>query len=149
MHKKEIVLMASLLERFHSSSRSQRQRWNATPRAMRIIFYAAVFSFFASIRVLSLLMSTTYLSSLEILLNIVGLGGLAVAVVAVVVWQSYRLIPVLGIFGILLVAGAAYSEMGSQLIAAGSPMHRQLEVLGNIGTFSMMMGYAFFFAFYP
>ena len=70
--------MASFLERLHSFHVSRRQIWNSTPRAMRICFYAAVFSLFASVSVLVLLMRTTYLSPFEILLNIVISGGLAV-----------------------------------------------------------------------
>lgn len=139
--------MASLLERLHSERLSRRQTWKSTPRAVRICFYAAIFSVFASIGVLSLLMSNTYLSPLENFLNIVIWGGIAVACAAASIWQRYWLIPVFIIFQILLSVFAAYFYTGSQLIAAGSPMHRQLEVLGTIGTAAVVVGYVLFIVF--
>lgn len=139
--------MASLLERSHGSRLSRRQIWKSTPRAVRICFYAAVFSVFASIGVLSLLMSTTYLSSLEILLNIVIWGGIAVACAAASIWQRYWLIPVFIVFQILFSVFAAYFYTRSQLIAAGSPMHRQLAVLGIIGIVAVVAGYVLFIVF--
>ncbi len=139
--------MASLLERSHGGSLSRRQTWKSTPRAVRICFYAAVFSVFASIGVLSLLMSTTYLSSLEIFLNVVIWGGIAVACAAASIWQRYWLIPVFIIFQIFISVFAAFSYTGSQLMAAGSPIHRQLEGLGIIGIFAVVAGYMFFIVF--
>jgi len=119
-------------------------RWKSSPRGARVCFYAAVFSLFASIRMLSLLMSTTSLSALEIFLNIGFWGGIAVAYAAAWLWQRYWLIPVLIIFQVLSSVFAAQSYTGSQLIAAGSPMHRQLEVLGTIGIVAVAVGYVLF-----
>jgi hypothetical protein len=143
--------MASLLERLRSFRLSRRRTWRSTPRAMRFCFYAAVFSLFASVEVLVLLMGTAYLSPLTIFLNVVIFGGFGVAYVAVSIWQRYWLIPVLMIGQIVLsaVVGALYYHMGSQpqLTAAGSPMHRQLEVLGIIGIVSVSLGYFLFIWF--
>jgi serine phosphatase RsbU (regulator of sigma subunit) len=143
----EIMPMASVLERLHSGRLSRRQTWKSTPRAVRICFYAAVFSLFASISVLSLLTSITYLSPLEIFLNIVIWGGIAVASAAAWLQQRYWLIPVFIIFQILFSVVVALYRTGSELIAAGSPMHRQLEVLGNIGIVSVVVGYVLFIVF--
>ena len=141
--------MASLLERFYGVRPSRRQSWKSTPRAMRICFYAAVFSLFASVSVLILLTRTTYLSPLDIFLNIVIIGGFAIAYAAASIWQLYWLLPVLVIseFVFFFVVGA-HSSPGSQLIAAGSPLHRQLEVLGIIGIVSVVLGYFLFVAFF-
>lgn len=141
--------MASLLERLRPGRLSRRQTWNSTPRAVRICFYAVVFSLFASVEVLVLLMSTTYLSPLQIFLNIVVFGGFSIVYAAVWIWQRYWLIPVLMIGqGVLsTVLGAHYYHTGSQLIASGSPMHRQLEVLGIIGIVSVVVGYVLFIVF--
>jgi len=116
---------------------------------MRICFYAAVFSLFASVSVLILLMRTTYLSPLDIFLNIVIIGGFAIAYAAASIWQLYWLLPVLVIseFVFFFVVGA-HSSPGPQLIAAGSPLHRQLEVLGIIGIVSVVLGYFLFVAFF-
>lgn len=139
--------MASLLERLDSRLRSQRKAWKATPQAMRICFYGAVFSLFASIGALDLVMITIYLSPLEIFLNILFWGGIAVVCAVVFLSQRYWLVPVLGIFVVLFAFVDARSLIGSQLIAAGSPMHRQLEALGIIGIVSVSLGYGLFIVF--
>lgn len=70
---------------------------------MRICFYPAVFSLFASVGVvLVLLMSTIYVSPLQIVRNILITGGFAIAYAASRLWQRYWLIPVLGILQFLL-----------------------------------------------
>ena len=124
--------MASLLERLDSRLLPQRQTWKSTPRAMKICFYAAIFSLVATYEVLLSVMRTTFLSPLEIFLNIVIFSGLWVATTDIIQSGRYRRIPVLGILGVLSVFVLANYPMGSQLIAAGSPMHRQLGVLGII-----------------
>ncbi len=144
--------MESLLERLGSHFRTQRQmwsvkRWESAPRAIKICFYAAVFSLFNSVGALVLVMNTIYLSPFQIFLNIVIWGGTAVTCIAVLLAKRYWLIPVLGICIVLFAVVDARSLMGSQLIAAGSPMHRQLKVLGIIGIVSVYLGYVFFIAF--
>lgn len=139
--------MANLLERLDSRLLSQRQTWKSTPRPMKICFYAAVFSVFASISVLALLMRTTSLSPLEIFLNVVIQGGFGVAFLAALVSQRFRLVPLLAIFAVLFTVVVATYPTGSQLIAVGSPIDRQLKVLGNIGIVSVMLGYVLFSAF--
>jgi serine phosphatase RsbU (regulator of sigma subunit) len=116
---------------------------------MRICFYAAVFSLFASVSVLVLLMSTSYLSPLQIILNIVITGGFAVAYAAVSIWQRYWFIPILGfVEGILFALLGAHYVARSQLIAPGSPLHGQFETLGIIGIVSVLLGYALFLVFF-
>ena len=139
--------MASLLERLDGRFQSQRQIWKSTPRAMKICFYAAIFSLVATYQVLILLMRTTYLSPLEIFLNIAIFGGLFVATSDIVQSGRYWLIPVVAILGVVSVVVLALYPMGSRLITDGSPMHRQLEELGIIGIVSLVLGYLFFRAF--
>ncbi|HKD80005.1 MAG TPA: PP2C family protein-serine/threonine phosphatase [Candidatus Angelobacter sp.] len=134
--------MASFLERFHSFRLSGRQIFKSTPRTIMICIYAAIFLLFASINVLFLLMSTAYLSPLEIFLNIVIPGVIVVGFAAVLLSQRYWLIPVLIISQILFSVFGAHS--GLQLIAPGSAMHRQLEVLGTIGIVSVLLGCVLF-----
>ena len=137
------------LERPRSVRMSRRETWKSTPRAMRICFYAAVFSLFASVAVLVLLMGTTYLSPLQIILNIVIMGGCAIAYAAFSIWQRYWLIPVLGVFeGVLFALLGAYYMASSQLISPGSLLHRQLEILGFIGILSVLLGYVLFVLFF-
>jgi serine phosphatase RsbU (regulator of sigma subunit) len=89
-------------------------------------------------------MRTTYLSPLEIFLNVVIFGGLGVAAAEIVRSGRYWLIPVLAIVGVPTAGVIGYYGMGSGLIADGSPMHRQLVVLGNIGIWSGLLGYWLF-----
>ena len=140
--------MANLLGRVRSVRRSPRLSWQSTPRGMRACFYAAVFLLFASTGALVLLMRTTYLSPLEIFLNIVITGGFAVAYAAVWLWQRYWLIVVLLIAEKFLFSFVGAHNNGSQLIAPGSPLHRQLEILGTIGIISVALGYLLFVAFF-
>ncbi len=139
--------MASLLERSQRGGLWRRQTWKLTPGAVKIYFYAAIFALFASIGVLSLLMSTAYLSALAIFLNIVIWGGFAVACASVWIGQRFWLIPVFIIFQVLFSILVAESYTGSRLIAAGSPLQRQLEVLGIIGIVAVVAGYVFFIVF--
>jgi serine phosphatase RsbU (regulator of sigma subunit) len=116
---------------------------------MRICFYAAVFSLFASVGALALLMRTSYLSPLEIVLSVVIFGGFAVAYAAVSIWQRYWLIPVLGMVeGVLFALLGAHYRARLQLIAVGSPLNRQVEILGIIGIDSVLLGYALFVVFF-
>ena len=141
--------MASLLERLHIFRPSRRPDWKSTPRSMRICLYAAVFSLFASVGVLVLLMSTTYLSRLQIVFNIVIYGGFAVAYAAVFIWRRYWFFPVLIIFeSVLLALVLAHYSATSQLIVPGSPLHRQLVVLGTIGICFVLLGYTLFIIFF-
>ena len=140
--------MASLLERWRSYRLSWRQGWKSTPRAMRVCFYAAVFSLFASVSVLSMLMSAVYLSPLEIFLNIVAWGGVAVAYAAASISERYWLFPVfIVVQGVISYVGSAHAPVRPLLVAAGSPMHRQLEVLGIIGVVCVVLGYTLFLSF--
>jgi serine phosphatase RsbU (regulator of sigma subunit) len=116
---------------------------------MRICFYAAVFSLFASLAVLVLLTGTTYLSPSQIILNIVIMGGFAIVYAGVSIRRGYWLIPVLGI-----VEGVAFGFLGAhyranpQMIASDSPFHRQIAILGVIGMVSVVLGYVLFVLFF-
>jgi len=115
---------------------------------MRVCFYAAVFSLFASVSVLSMLMSAVYLSPLEIFLNIVAWGGVAVAYAAASISERYWLFPVfIVVQGVISYVGSAHAPVRPLLVAAGSPMHRQLEVLGIIGVVCVVLGYTLFLSF--
>lgn len=128
---------------------SRRETWKSTPPAMRVCFYAAVFSLFASVGGLVLLMGTTYLSPLQIILNIAVMGGFAIAYAAFSIWRRYWLIPVLGILeGVIFAFLGAHYHARSQLIVPGSLLHRQLVILGVIGIVSVVLGYVLFVVFF-
>ena len=141
--------IASFFERLRSVRMSRRETWKSTPRAMRVCFYTAVFSLFASVAVLVLLTGTTYLSPLQIILNIVIMGGFAIGYAAFSIWKRYWVIPVLGtVEGVLFGVVGAHYHANSQLIASGSVLHRQLVILGVIGIVSVLLGYVLFVLFF-
>lgn len=141
--------IATFPERPSSFRLSRRKSWRETPLALRICFYAAVFSLFASVGALVLLMSTDYLSPLQIVLSIVITGGFAIGYAAVSIWQRYWLIAVLGIIeGLLFAIIGAHYHAASQLVPGDSPLQRQLEILGVIGIVSVALGYALFIVFF-
>ncbi len=116
---------------------------------MRVCFYGAVFSLFASVGALVLLTSTGYLSPLQIVLNIVIMGSFAIGYAAVSIWQRYWLIPVLiGSEGFLFAVLAARYRAASQLVASGSVLERQLVTLAVVGIVSVVTGYALFIVFF-
>ena len=116
---------------------------------MRICFYVAVFSLFASVGTLVLLMSTSYLSPLQIALNIVVMGGFAIGYAAVSIWQRYWIIPILGVGeGLLFGVLGAHYHTASQLVPGDSPLQQQLQTLGVIGIVFVVLGYALFITFF-
>jgi phosphoserine phosphatase RsbU/P len=116
---------------------------------MRICFYAAVFSLFSSVGALALLMSTGYLSPLEIGSTILITGGFAIAYAAVSIWQRHWLIPVLVVVeGVLFSVLATHYQARRQLVSIGSPLQKQLDVLAVIGIVSVVLGYVLFILFF-
>lgn len=116
---------------------------------MRICFYAAVFSLFASVAVLVLLMNTTYLPPLQIILTIAIMGVFAIAYAAVSIWQRYWMIPVLGILeGVLFALLGAHYGASPLLIPRGSPLNTQVAILGVIGIVMVLLGYVLFILFF-
>ena len=116
---------------------------------MRVCFYAAVFSLFASVGVLVLLMSTAYLSPMQIILIIVITGGFAIGYAGFSIWQRFWLIPVLGIIeGFLFALLGSHYHGRPELIPPDSPLHGQLELLGVTGIVSVLLGYVLFVVFF-
>lgn len=116
---------------------------------MRICFYSAVFSLFASVATLVMLMSTDYLSPLQIVLYIVIMGGFAIGYAAASMLQRYWLIPILGVIeGLLFAILSAHYHAAEQLVAGNSPLQRQLEILAVIGIVFVVLGYALFIVFF-
>jgi sigma-B regulation protein RsbU (phosphoserine phosphatase) len=94
-------------------------------------------------------MSTSYLSPLQIILNIVVMGGFAIGYAAVSIWQRYWLIAVLGVMeGLLFGILSAHYHAALQLVPSDSPLGRQLQILGVIGIISVVLGYVLFIVFF-
>jgi phosphoserine phosphatase RsbU/P len=116
---------------------------------MRICFYAAVFLLFASVGVLVLVMDTSSLSWAHIAANVVIMGGFAIVYAAVSIWRLYWVLPIVGLAeGCAFAMVSYYYRARVQLIDPGSPLQRQLEILGAIGIVSVVLGYALFVVFF-
>lgn len=116
---------------------------------MRVCFYGAVFSLFATVGTLILLTETVYLPPLQIFLTIIISGGFAIGYAAVSVWQRYWVIPFLGVAeGVVFALVGNHYYANQQLIASGSPLHHQVQVLGWIGMASTITGYVLFTVFF-
>ena len=114
---------------------------------MRVCFYGAVFSLFASVGALALVMDTAYLSPLHIAAIILIMGGFAVGYAAVSVWQRHWLIPLIGIGEGALFTITANLYHGRPLVLP-SPLQRQQEILATIGIVSVALGYVLFIVFF-
>ena len=141
--------IATFPERLSSLRLSRRKTWRETPQVLRVCFYAAVFSLFASVGALVLLMRTDYLSPLQIVLCIAITGGFAIVYAASSIWQRYWLIPVFGIIeGVIFGVVAAHYHAASRLVEPGSPLQRQLQILAVTGIISVVLGYVLFVVFF-
>ena len=90
-----------------------------------------------------------YLSPFRVLLTIVIFGGFAIGYAAVGVWRRHWLIPVLAIAeGAFFTIIANVYHNAPQLIAADSPLQRQLILLGVGSIASVVVGYTLFVVFF-
>lgn len=116
---------------------------------MRVCFYGAVFSLFASVGTFTLLSSTAYLSPVQILLTILISGGFAIGYAAVSIWQRYWFIAIIGILeGLVFAAVGNYYHTNRQVIAPGSAAQQQVQTLALIGIVTTLAGYALFIFFF-
>jgi len=116
---------------------------------MRVCFYGAVFALFATVGTLILLTSTAALPPIQILLTVIISGGFAIGYAAVSIWQRFWLIPIIGISeGLVFALVGNHYHTDQQVIAPGSPVHQQVQVLALIGMVSTITGYVLFTIFF-
>lgn len=124
--------------------------WKTMPLGARINFYAGVFALFASVGLISLAMQWWQLTLAYASAVVLITGSFAVGYAAISVARRFWLFPVLGItegiiFKILI---ARYYSHAPRLLAAGSPLQRQLIALCVASIFSIILGYVLFVAFF-
>jgi hypothetical protein len=128
---------------------SRGQFWKSVPGSSVWLFCAAVFSLFATLGFLTLLMRTSKLPLAEIILTVLLTGGCAVLYAVIAIRRKYIFMPLM-----FLVQGGGFYLLGQSfqhdapLVAAGSEMSRQLHLLGWGGVAMVTAGYILFLAFF-
>lgn len=118
------------------------------PTSSAVLFYVAVFSLFATIGFLSLMMQRGQLPIAEIVSTVLISAGVSVLYAIAAVRQLYFLMPVIFIaqsIGFSMLNRAFQND--PELIAKGSPLAAQLHLLGLGGIISLAGGYTFFMVF--
>lgn len=114
-----------------------------------MIFYAAVFSLFACLGFIALLMQTTELRAAHILLVVLVSGGCAVGYAAAAVRRKYVYFFIIGFaqFGAFFLL-AWISGDAKSLVDPHSAMQAQLVLLGLGATFTLILAYVLFLTFF-
>src|SRR5262249_16845062 len=138
------------LASYSSTSRPTRLGfWKAVPKSSKFYFYAGVFSFFASIGFITLLMETVQLAPLRIFLTVLIMGGFAIFYAAVSIARKYWLIAVVGVIeGLLFGVVKGYFRAEPRLIESGSALEHQLMIAGIGAIVFVVAGYVLFIAFF-
>ena len=128
--------------------RAKGQFWMTVPTSSAMLFYVAVFSLFATIGFLSLMMQRGQLPIAEIVVTVLISAGVSVLYAIAAVRQLYFLMPVIFIaqsIGFSMLNRAFQND--PELIAKGSQLAAQLRLLGLGGIISLACGYTFFMVF--
>lgn len=141
--------MNRFMQKMAASREARLAYWRSIRGASLAIFYAAVFSLFASLGFISLLMQTTELRAVQILLLVLVSGGCAVGYAAAAVRRKYIYFFIIG----FTQAGALFllawiSRDAKSLVDPHSTIQAQLALLGIGATFTLIIGYVLFLAFF-
>ncbi len=132
-----------------AAKQSRGQFWKSVPASSVWLFCVAVFSLFATLGFLTLMMRTAKLPLTEIVLTVLLTGGCAVLYALIAIRRRYVFMPL-----IFILQGGGFALMGqffnhdASLVSAGSDMGRQLRLLGWGGVVTVTAGYVFFLLFF-
>ena len=136
------------LKQIFSHNQSRGLFWKSVPARSVWLFYAAVFSLFATIGFLTLLMRTSRLPIAEIVSTVLLCAGFAVLYAAVAARRKYPWMPAL-----FIAQSAGFAVLGTHfqhdvaLVPKGSEIGMQLHLLGWGGILMLVSGYVFFLVF--
>lgn len=141
--------MSRFLEKLAATREARFAYWKIVSGKSRVIFYAGVFSLFSCLGFISLLMQTSQLRPLHVLLTILVSGGFAVAYAVAAIKRKYIYMVPIGVaqFGAFFLL-AWVSRDAKSLVDPHSAMQAQLALLGIGATFTLMIGYVLFLAFF-
>jgi len=119
--------------------------WKSVPRGSRVVAILGVFSLFASIGLISMVMFPVHQTIFSASVTVAIYGGFAVGYAALSVVRKYWLIPVWA-----LLQAAAFTLMASVFhpgTIQGKELQRQLVVLGTCAIVAIVVGYIAFIIF--
>ncbi len=121
--------------------------WKMTPVSSRLIFFFAVFSLFACVGFLYLLLQPRYLTTWRIVVSVVVMGVLSAGCAAAGVARNYRLIAVVSACESIFFFAMEYTYHASALLDPNSPARTQIIVLSLGAIASVISGYTLFVTF--
>jgi hypothetical protein len=132
-----------------AAKQSRGQFWKSVPDSSVGLFCVAVFTLFATLGFLTLMMRTSKLPLAETVFTVLLTGGCAVLYAIVAIRRKYIFMPL-----IFVLQGGGFALLGQAfahdvpLVSAGSEMSLQLRVLGWGGVVMLTSGYVFFLLFF-
>jgi Stage II sporulation protein E (SpoIIE) len=131
-----------------AAKKSRGQFWKSVPLGSLALFQVAIFSLFASLGFVALMMRTVRLPVLQVVLSVLFTGGFAALFAIAALLKKYVAMPV-----IFVVQMIGFSWLGRHfqndfvLASKGSELHTQLQVLGAGAVVMLVSGYACFLLF--
>ena len=132
-----------------AAKQSRGQFWKSVPDSSVGLFCVAVFTLFATLGFLTLMMRTSKLPLAETVFTVLLTGGCAVLYAIVAIRRKYIFMPL-----IFVLQGGGFALLGQAfahdvpLVSAGSEMSLQLRLLGWGGVVMLTAGYVFFLLFF-
>jgi hypothetical protein len=123
--------------------------WKAVPTSSLIIFYAGIFSLFATVAVVIMMTKTTRITGTQVFGFVLMCGGVAVLYAVAGLRRKYILM--LPIAAVQLVGFHWLDRVmshGAKLVDPTSGLPSQLQKLGFIGSLGLAAGYACFLTFF-
>ena len=138
----------NLREKF-AAALNRGQFWKSVPTRSVALFYMAIFSLFATLGFLDLLMRTVRLHGMHIVLGVLLSGGFAALFAVAALRRKYVFmlpIAVIMVAASLWVSRAYRNE--EALVPKGSELGAQLQLLGMGGVVTLSLAYTFFLLFF-
>jgi hypothetical protein len=133
---------------FRAHTRKRGEFWKSVPPRSLAMFYGAIFTLFATLGFLSLMMRTVQLSPLHIFLGVLFSGGFAMLFAYAALQKKYKLMPfiiVAELGGFEMLSRMFRNEAG--LVPPGSAIGDQLHLLGIGGVVTLSIAYSLFLFF--
>jgi hypothetical protein len=140
--------ISRLIARYKAYAR-RAEFWKGVPARSLAIFYAGVFSLFATIAVLVLMTQTTRVTGVQISSYVLLCGGVAVLYAIAALRRKYIfMVPIAAV----QLAGFKWLDRiishDARLVDPDSVLASQLHVLGLVGSLTLAAGYTFFLSFF-
>jgi Stage II sporulation protein E (SpoIIE) len=143
--------MKAVIQRFKAALARIHKRgefWKSVPLGSAVLFFIAIFSLFAGLGFLNLMMKTVRLPPWQIVGGVLFSGGFALLFAVTALYKKY--IAFLFIIAVQIVFAAKlgpYLRNDVPLVSINSEMAAQLRLLGTGGLFALIIAYTCFLVF--